>query len=268
MSRELPYFRWYPKDAESDSKYTSLSLPELGLYHRCMNHSWLNDGIPEDVEEISRELRITLADTNRYWPRVSKCFVRSEDDGRQRNPRQEIERNHAISKSEKASVAVKNRKDRATSECTDVEPTINQTDTDDQLRAFGSGSIYTSNNNKLPEKKISLKQESDEWFKREFWVIWPRKENKEKAIEAARKVSPSDRPAVLTGLRKQIGTICAMERPIHAATWLNHKRWEDEFVPSLFAVNGSNGASKQVFPERTTREVPRPVRPTKEEMEG
>lgn len=215
---------------------------------------------------MARELRISPTEVNRYWTRVSRCFVVGDQDGRKRNPRQELEREHAISKSEKASSSVSKRKDRPSKDVTNVEPMLIAGSTDDSLRAFGSGSIDTSINNKPPEKKKTLQQESDEWFQKEFWILWPRKENKDEAKSAARKVSAEDRPAVLVGLRKQITAIVAMERPIHASTWLNRKRWEDEYVPSLFAVSGANGASKQAWPERPTREVPRIVKPTREEM--
>lgn len=102
LAKELPYFRWYPADAESDSKYASLDLAELGLYHRCLNHAWLNNGIPDDLTELSRELRIPEKEVRRLWPRVSRCFVVSPD-MRARNPRQEEERRMAVSKSDKAS---------------------------------------------------------------------------------------------------------------------------------------------------------------------
>lgn len=112
LAKLLPYFRWYPADAESDAKYAAMTLSELGLFHRCLNHAWLNDGLSSSVEEMSRELRISEKEIRPLWSRVSKCFVPSAVDDRVRNNRQEEERSHAVSKSSKSSDAanVKHRK--------------------------------------------------------------------------------------------------------------------------------------------------------------
>ncbi len=66
------------------------------------------------------------------------------------------------------------------------------------------------------------------WFEREFWPAWPVKENKPPAVKAAKKISPSEYAAVMDGLLRQRSRILSMDRPIHAATWLNNRRWEDE----------------------------------------
>ena len=110
MPKELPYFRWYPADAESDFRYSALSLPELGLFHRCLNFSWLNDGLPADPVEIGRSLRISSRDIKTLWPRVSECFELR--DGRTFNRRQEEERIHARTKSERNTSAVRTRYER------------------------------------------------------------------------------------------------------------------------------------------------------------
>lgn len=73
-------------------------------------------------------------------------------------------------------------------------------------------------------------QEPDTWFDRVFWPAWPVKENKVNARKAAAKIPAHKRPQVLDGLRRQAVAIAAMERPIHAATWINGQRWEDEVI--------------------------------------
>lgn len=72
------------------------------------------------------------------------------------------------------------------------------------------------------------------WFDTEFWPIWPVKENKPAAAKAAEKVPEADRPSAIEGVHKQGPRIKGMERPIHAATWLNNRRWEDEEHTPLF----------------------------------
>jgi hypothetical protein len=43
-----------------------MTLAELGLYHRCLNHSWMNDGIPADPEETVIAWRDCLTEYNHH----------------------------------------------------------------------------------------------------------------------------------------------------------------------------------------------------------
>jgi len=216
MAKELPYFRWYPKDAESDSKYSSMTLAELGLFHRCLNHSWLNDGIPSELSELSRELRISEREIKRHWPRVSRCFVTSANDARGRNLRQEEERSYALTKSERSTNAVRARYERNADVGTNEPP-----------RAYESESGSISD---LPvtTEKTEKRAEAKKWFEDEFWPLWPVKHNKAAASVAALQVTIIDRPLAVVGVKEQSDRIRAMERPIHASTWLRGRRWEDE----------------------------------------
>lgn len=74
------------------------------------------------------------------------------------------------------------------------------------------------------------------WFTDEFWPLWPVKENKPPAQRAASKLSPSERAAALAAMPTWIPRILAMDRPIHASTWINGRRWEDS-LPLLFVSN-------------------------------
>lgn len=76
---------------------------ELGFFHRCLNRSWINNGLPADPAELARLLKVTPAYLRKVWERVGQKF--SEVDGRLVNPRQELERSKAISKSEQAASA-------------------------------------------------------------------------------------------------------------------------------------------------------------------
>ena len=59
MAKTLPHFKWYPADAETDDFYTTLTNEELGAYHRCMNSSWLNGGIPADHAALATLRRVS-----------------------------------------------------------------------------------------------------------------------------------------------------------------------------------------------------------------
>lgn len=107
MAAKLPYFRWYPADAESDAKYSAMCLAERGLYHAALNYAWTNNGLPVEVAEVARVLRLTPREFLKHWPRVSVCF--EIIDGKLRNGRQEEERADANEKGLKASLSAKRR---------------------------------------------------------------------------------------------------------------------------------------------------------------
>jgi uncharacterized protein YdaU (DUF1376 family) len=109
--RELPYYKMWVKDFDTNENVRVLDFAELGLYVACLNHSWRNDGLPSDPREIARAIKATPKVFAKLWPRVSKCFALS-DDGRVRNKRQEEERTRAAEKSAKSSQAVEIREKR------------------------------------------------------------------------------------------------------------------------------------------------------------
>lgn len=105
----------------------------------------------------------------------------------------------------------------------------------------GLFSLESPNDNK-PAKETKPDPIAD-WFAREFWPLYPRKDDKEKALRAARKALPGSKPSeVLSGLRRQLPDFLrrmGVDRskvPL-PSTWLNGKRWRDEL-----------GAEEQVPP--------------------
>lgn len=112
LPNPLPYFRWFPADAETDEHYTAMTDQELGFFHRCLNRSWRNNGLPAELQELSKAMRVDMKYLGRVWPRVGKRFY--EDNGRLFNRRQEDEREHANSKSERNTRAVRTRYERST----------------------------------------------------------------------------------------------------------------------------------------------------------
>ena len=130
MSKLLPYFRWYAADAETDENYSSLTDAELGFFHRCLNKSWINEGLPADLDRLAATMRVTKSQFAKVWPAVSKCFMLTDgDQPRWVNRRQEEERSLAVAKSKKASDSVRSRYVRSS---------------DDPLRAYGCGSVSES----------------------------------------------------------------------------------------------------------------------------
>ena len=106
--KDLPYYRMWVKDFDTNEAVRSLNLAEAGLFLFALNHAWINDGIPESENEIGRILKLTVRQMKQLWPRVSLCFY-SDGKGRLRNKRQEEERVNATKKSKQASDAVAER---------------------------------------------------------------------------------------------------------------------------------------------------------------
>ena len=94
---KLDYFKCFPAHYETDEKVKVMNLAEEGLYWRCLRHAWLNDGLPIDIRERSVVLGVSIKELNKLWPKVGRCFATSN--GRLVNPRQEGEREAALSKS-------------------------------------------------------------------------------------------------------------------------------------------------------------------------
>lgn len=87
---KAPAFQWYPKDCDTDEKVRAMDDAEFGFYVRCLNHAWLNDGVPEDFEEFSRVIGRKKSQIEKLWVRVGRCFFL--ENGRYRNARQEAQR--------------------------------------------------------------------------------------------------------------------------------------------------------------------------------
>ncbi len=99
--KALPYFRWYPADAETDANFRAMDDADIGFYVRCLNHAWINGGIPIDPAERARVLKTRRDIADRRWIRVGKCFGPSASDVTMvTNSRQEKERLLALQKAQ------------------------------------------------------------------------------------------------------------------------------------------------------------------------
>ncbi len=107
--KKLPYYPLYPSDFDADENIRGMDDAELGFFIRCLNHAWVNRGLPADPEEIDRVIpgrrAKPFAET---WTRVSRSFVPSSD-GRLVNPRQEAERSEIAAKVEVSTKRIQKR---------------------------------------------------------------------------------------------------------------------------------------------------------------
>lgn len=144
MSKQLPFYKMYVADAETDENFRMLEDAELGFYWRCLNHSWVNGGLPADPDKRARALRTPREMADKLWQMVQCCFVLSEDGTRYLNDRQERERADAISKSECNTKAVRSRYERKSNVATDGVRTKNERKSNVAIRASESESVSES----------------------------------------------------------------------------------------------------------------------------
>lgn len=102
-----PAYQFYPKDCDTDEKVRAQDDREFGFFVRCLNHSWLNVGLPAELPELARVLSRSLPYVKKLWVRVGPCFVTVE--GRLYNPKQEKYRAELLSKSEGGKAAAEVR---------------------------------------------------------------------------------------------------------------------------------------------------------------
>lgn len=154
--KELPYYRMWVKDFDTNENVRLLNLPEVGLYLLCLNHAWINEGLPGTPGDISRALKIPEREFAKYWSRVACCF-QLENDGRFRNNRQEEEREHAAQKSIRSSNAVSEReRKRALRSSNDTS--------DDDPRARARPGSDSGSSEEKSRKDCEMRREFDEQF--------------------------------------------------------------------------------------------------------
>ena len=212
----------YPADAEVDENFRLMSMEARGLYWTLLNHAWINDGLPESLDDIRELVRLSQKDFERLWVRVSRCF--ESVDGRHRNRRQEVERSEVRTKSESATKSVRTRYERT------VNVPIRAI-----ARALTSVSVSDSDSDSEDSKKESgkdFRRIQERWFCEELWPICWRKVDRAEALKSFLKqaVSEEAKNRIVTAAIKAAEVYLprdADKRP-HMSTWLNKKRFEDE----------------------------------------
>ncbi len=127
---KAPSFQWYPKDCDTDETVRLMDDEQFGCYVRCLNHAWLNHGLPSDLQSLRRlfggggsdeettyERREDDGQTtrkrrdrfNRIWKVVGVCFVLDDETGRLVNLKQELQRKEQKEFSESRRRAAKSK---------------------------------------------------------------------------------------------------------------------------------------------------------------
>jgi len=224
-----PSFQWYPKDWETDETVLLMTFAERGFYVTCLNYAWLNDGLPEHLEQLHKVLGGGRSETKKLWNSVKKSFF--FDGKRWRNEKQERQRQASIEFSTKQKLSAKSRWLNKTPMPLHMPDSCDGNATADALAMQSQCSPSTSAS--ATPKQQQQRAATAAWFAEVFWKAWPVKENKPAAEKAARKIKPEERDAVVRGVENWTARILAMDHPIHASTWLNNRRWEDEPRPVI-----------------------------------
>jgi uncharacterized protein YdaU (DUF1376 family) len=118
----------------------------------------------------------------------------------------------------------------------------------------------------------------------DFWEIWPSKKNKQNALKAWRKLNIESKrsayAAIKAGWFDQWQAASPDANPIHASTFLNSRRWEDQqSIPNMRQIEGARTNVKRSIAERLEarlaqmdcgedRNASEPLFPTSDERDG
>lgn len=167
-----PAFQFYPKDFLSSSKVARMSLTEIGVYMLLLSHAWLNGGLPTEVTEIAKLVKVPVPRFVKMWQgALSECFEHQH--GRLVNVRLEHERQkqadhrEAQSQRGKASAAARSQR-KANQTATVVEPALQP-----ERNSSSAVSVLPSATNRTP-RRTTINEDGppmDVWFedlKREY----------------------------------------------------------------------------------------------------
>jgi hypothetical protein len=245
---KAPCFQWFPKDCDTDENVKAMDDREFGFFIRCLNHSWLNRGLPAALPDLARVMGRGLRYVERLWERVSRCFQPDPQTGRLVNPRQELQRSedHAFRESRRNAAGVRWHGGvqstciarASVMQCPAPAPApasapayAEQPLTSAEIAdgvSIGSPLFELSgtDNGNL----VNLKARQSVWFS-EFWKVYWRKIGKLGAERAFRKACRSEEAwgKIRAALALQKPGMEAKEKEFqpHPATWLNQGRWDD-----------------------------------------
>lgn len=212
-----------------------MDLAAQGLYIRALSEQFINGSLPADVEEIALALRVKASDMG-LWNQVLQHFEQEAVDGEDRiyhkGLREQVEETVRLIEAKKAAGS-KGGKSRAKTTSNSAKGSASsKTQADKKPRAKDLPALRASVSNSY---SYSLKKELIDKFTL-FWAAYPRKEAKQKALEAWGKHVPTVELAVqIIGhvedrAKRDAAWLKDGGQYIpHPTTFLNQHRWEDTF---------------------------------------
>lgn len=224
----LPYFPMFPTDFEA--KTSHLTLEEDGAYNRLLRLMWMTPGcsLPDDNAWIRRRMRVDQDTFDRVVLVVIDEFCAREN-GRVSNAKLTRVFEDSSERHEKRKNAgAKGGKAKA----------LNSNNS-------ASSNAVAKPKQPKPKPKPDIREEPKGSLCGfdDFWGFWPSKIGKDDARKAWRKLSIDLRReafvAVRAGWFDRWQNAHPDANPIHASTFMNKKRWQDEFpTPQLKAITG------------------------------
>ena len=90
-STKFAAFQFYPRDFLTSDKVSRMTLTEVGIYITLLCYAWLGHGLPGELDQVARLVRIPTVRFKRIWNGpLSECFVKRG--AKLVNPRQEQQR--------------------------------------------------------------------------------------------------------------------------------------------------------------------------------
>lgn len=203
-----------------------LTTEQHGAYLLMLMAAWkLGGSLPDDDVQIASIARLPVSRWRRARPIIEPFWKISGGRWSQKRLGAELDkaRQYVESQSEKGKKGGRGNK---AGEKLDVKP-------DESRGKAGAKPTETPLPSPTPRSRTRsnpLSADADGEFEK-FWSTYPRKTAKQAALKAFRKINPD--ADLLAFILKSIAAHTQTEqwrRDVipHAATWLNHRRWEDE----------------------------------------
>jgi hypothetical protein len=203
------------------------------------------------LKYLERTHAVTLRTTH-HWTMITvvnwTTYQQSDDDAQhtEQHAEQHTEQ-HANSKNSP----------RSTTHAATLSKEVNNLDkknmsNSDELDSAPATAVTISR--RKPTKQIDPDVQA--WFEAEFWPLYPRREGKPKALEAANTAAttPEKRATYIAGLKVQLPEYNRRKResgqstiPM-ASTWFNQDRVSDQFAPAPERHNGARPAPQDDYP--------------------
>ena len=217
---KAPAFQFYASDFLSDLNVQIMSMSQRGIYITLLAVEWIEGSIPANTQTL-HVLCGRHPNFDEDWKVVKNCFY--EENGRLYNNRLESERKNMISYRERMSSNGKKGANARWNGKAIAEPSNKEVEVGSRKRN-SKVKLYTNE------------------FDSEFWMLYPRKDNKKRAKDkyVSLRKGGVEKEVILNGLKsyikqwKKVGT--ESEFIPMASTWLNQERYDDELISDTKVV--------------------------------
>jgi uncharacterized protein YdaU (DUF1376 family) len=256
---------WYPRYPGDYLRDTGhLSLTQHGAYSLLLDHTYSTEtALPKKRDELYRICKAFKPMEQRAVDSVIRQFFELID-GRYHNRRadHEIERRaqcrRRLSESGRRGARERWKKGNKT-EKGGGEPNGTAIGEPDGLPMANHNHIHNQQENTCTTQDArATAGTGDEGF-REFWQAYPKKEAKQDAVRAWKKIASPERSAVIAAVARRCNSDeWRRERGRYvplAATFLNGRRWEDELstMPAAGAPTYVSAQKNELSPEGAQR---------------